>query len=60
VAGDKAARPFARKDELRRKAARLAELDAELDLDRPESAVPPDSGQEKPVERKRELAAEAR
>ena len=57
---DEAARPFPREDELRRKTARLAELDAELDLDRPDNVVPPDSGQEKPAERKRELAAEAR
>ena len=37
-----------------------AELDAKLDLDRPDNVVPPDSGQEKPIERKRELVAEAR
>lgn len=60
AARDEAARPFPREDELRRKTARLAELDAELDLDRPDNVVPPDSGQERPVEKKRELAAEAR
>lgn len=60
AARDEAARPFPREDELRRKTARLAELDAELDLDRADNVVPPDSGWEEPAERKRELAAEAR
>ena len=60
AAREESARPFPREDELRRKTARLAELDAELDLDRPDNVVPPDSGREEPAERKRELAAEAR